>query len=102
PRRRAEWIGDAGLLDGRVPLAHDEDQRADAAVLARHETDHPVVARARLERRREVAVDVPEPGEEGDGGRRLERLAERGLQHLLLLGLVDPYRPPVAPEGLPV
>ena len=101
-RRRAERIADARLFDRGVALPHDEHQRTDAPLLARHELQHPAVVGARLERRREIAVDVPEPPEKRDRRRRLEGLAERRLQHLLLFRLVDPERLAVAHDRLPV
>src|SRR5207253_3620008 len=73
-RGRAERIGDARLLDRGVGLAHHERQRADAGVLARHQSEHPARGLVALEARLEVALDPPEAGEEADRGLRLERL----------------------------
>src|SRR6059036_2213328 len=101
-RGRAERIGDARLLDRGVGLAHQERERADAGVLARHQAEHPARGLVALEARLEVALDPPEAGEEADRGLRLERLGERRLDHLLVPGLVDPQRLAVTDDELRV
>src|SRR5262249_52843811 len=97
---RPERVGYAGLLDRGVRLAEDEAERPDAGVLARHELQHPPPGFVALERRFEVALDAPEPGEERDRRGRTERLAERRLDHLLVRRLVDPERLAVADDQL--
>src|SRR5438034_1933674 len=101
-RRRTERIGDARLLDRGVGLAHHERERADAGVLAWHQVEHPARGLVALEARLEVALDAPEAAEKADRRTRLERLGERRLDHLLLLGLVDPERLAVADDELAV
>src|SRR5438552_2877376 len=101
-RRRTERIGDARLLDRGVGLAHHEGERADAGVLAWHQVEHPARGLVALEARLEVALDAPEAAEKVDRRTRLERLGERRLDHLLLLGLVDPERLAVADDELAV
>src|SRR5262245_53314915 len=59
--RRPERVGDAGLLDGGVRLAHGEQERANGRVAAGHESQHPAVALVALEAGREVALDAAEP-----------------------------------------
>src|SRR5207249_993096 len=86
--------------DRRVRLVDDQRERADALVLPGHETQHPALGIVALEGRLEVALETPEAGEEADRRARLERLAERRLDHLLLRRLVDPERLPVADDRL--
>src|SRR5947208_3091801 len=104
PHLLAQDVGERTQLevDRGVGLAHHERERADAGVLAWHQVEHPARGLVALEARLEVALDAPEAAEKVDRRTRLERLGERRLDHLLLLGLVDPERLAVADDELAV
>src|SRR5581483_10629589 len=101
-RDGAERVAHRRLLHARVGLAHGERERSDAAVVARHEPEHPAGGLVALEGRVELLVEVAEAAEKGDRRRGLEGLAERGLDDLLLVGLVDPERLAVADDRLAI
>src|SRR6266446_6408029 len=89
-RRRPQRIGDAGLLQCGVGLADHEHEAAEPLVAVGNEAEHPALGPVLLQTRREVALEPSEAGEEGDGGVGAERLGEGRLDHLMVVGLVDP------------
>src|SRR5262245_11384447 len=99
-RGRPQRIGDAGLFQRRVRLAHYQHERPQPLVAVGDETEHPALGAILVQAGREVTLEPSQAREKGNRGVGVERLAERRLDHLVVVGLVDPERFSVADDQL--